>query len=133
MLLVQSRNFNHPPTSKGGDVCSRPWVLNPVGCLVREEIRQRVEQLGGPLVIAAELHNPDLQLSLVAGNVGLGMLRSDFLRRHPMRAQVRVIKHPNFKISIRIAFFRARHLGTRAQAALELQRLLLNHFGNRLL
>ena len=80
--------------------------------------------------IAAELHNPDLQLSLVAANVGLGMLRSGFLRRHPMRSQVRVIEHPNFKISIRIAFLRARHLGTRAQAALELQRILLKHFGN---
>jgi len=130
MLLVQSRNSNDPRTSKGADLRSRHWVLNPVGCLVREEIKQRVEQLGVPLVIAAELHNPDLQLSLVAGNVGLGMLRSGFLRCHPMRSQVRVIKHPNFKISIRIAFFRAQHLGTRAQAALGLQRILLKHFGS---
>jgi DNA-binding transcriptional LysR family regulator len=131
MLLVESRNSNDPRTSKLADFYSRHWVLNSVGCLVREEIKHRVEQLGVPLVIAAELHNPDLQLSLVAGNVGLGMLRSGFLRRHPMRSQVRVIKHPNFKVSIRIAFFRARHLGTRAQAALELQRILLKHFGSR--
>ena len=131
MLLVQSRNSNDPRTSKGADFCSRQWILNPVGCLVREEIKHRVEQLGVPLVIAAELHNPDLQLSLVAGNVGIGMLRSGFLRRHPIRSQVRVIKHPNFKISIRIAFFRARHLGTRAQVALELQRILRKHFGSR--
>ena len=130
MLLVQSRNSNDPRTSKRADFCSRHWVLNPVGCLVREELKHRVEQLGVPLVIAAELYDPDLQLSLVAGNVGLGMLRSGFLRCHPMRSQVRVIKHPNFKISIRIAFFRAQHLGTRAQAALGLQRILLKHFGS---
>lgn len=130
MLLVQSRNSKDLRTSKGIDFCSRPWVLNPVGCSVREEVKNRMEQLGAPLVIAAELHNPDLQLSLVAGNVGVGILRSGFLRRHPMRSQVRVIKHPNFRISIRISFFRARHLGTRAEAALEVQRIFLKYFGS---
>jgi hypothetical protein len=40
--------------------------------MVREEIKPRVERLGAPLIVAAELHNPDLQLSLIAGNVGVG-------------------------------------------------------------
>jgi hypothetical protein len=39
-----------------------------------------------------------------------------------------VIEHQNFNISIRIAFFRGRYLGTREQVALELQRILLKHF-----
>jgi hypothetical protein len=94
----------------------------------REEIKSRVERLGAQLIIAAELHNPDLQLSLIAGNVGVGMLRANFLRTHALRTRLRIIEHPNFNISIRIAFFRGRHLGTREQVALELQRILVKHF-----
>jgi hypothetical protein len=96
--------------------------------LVREEIKNRVERLGAPLIVAAELHNPDLQLSLIAGNVGLGMLRASFLETHALRAQLSVIKHPSFNLLIRIAFFRARFLGTRERVALALQRILVNYF-----
>ena len=128
MRLVQSRNFVQSRFSRSSDFCRRNWVLNPVGCLVRVEIKNRVERLGAPLRVAAELHNADLQLSLIAGNVGIGMVRESFVRRHPLRGQLSIIKHPNFDISIRIAFFRARYLGVREQVADELQRILIKHF-----
>jgi hypothetical protein len=64
------------------------------------------------------------------GNVGVGVLRTSFLRAHPLSTRLRVIEHPNFSIAIRIAFFRGRYLGTREQVALELQRMLVNHFEN---
>jgi hypothetical protein len=109
-------------------IYKRSWVLNPAGWMVREEIKNRVERLGAPLMVAAELHNPDLQLSLVVGNVGVGMARASFLRKHPLRARLSIIAHRNFEISIRIAFFRARNLGTREQVAFELQRILVKDF-----
>lgn len=128
MRLVHARTSAQLRSSKSSEFYRRNWVLNPVGCLVREEIKNRVEHLGAPLIVAAELHNPDLQLSLIAGNVGVGMLRASFLRTHSLRTRLSIIEHPNFNISIRIAFFRARHLGTREQVALELQRILVKHF-----
>jgi len=128
MRVVQARTSAQPKSSRSSEFYRRNWVLNPVGCLVREEIKNRVERLGASLMVAAELHNPDLQLSLIAGNVGVGMLRASFLRTHPLRARLSIIEHPNFNISIRIAFFRGRYLGTREQVALELQRILVKHF-----
>jgi DNA-binding transcriptional LysR family regulator len=128
MRVVQARTSTHVRSARSSEFYRRNWVLNPVGCLVREEIKNRVERLGAPLLVAAELHNPDLQLSLIAGNVGVGMLRASFLRIHPQRTQLSIIEHPNFSISIRIAFVRGRYLGTREQVALELQRILVNHF-----
>jgi DNA-binding transcriptional LysR family regulator len=128
MRVVQARTSARQRPSKCAEFYRRNWVLNPAGCMVREEIKHRVEQLGAPLIVAAELHNPDLQISLIAGNVGVGMLRASFLRTHSLRTRLSIIEHPNFNISIRIAFFRARHLGTRAQVALELQRILVEHF-----
>ena len=128
MRVVQARTSAQPRSSKSSEFYRRNWVLNPLGCLVREEIKNRVERLGVPLVVAAELHNPDLQLSLIAGNVGVGMLRASFLRTHSLRARLSPIEHPNFNITIRIAFFRGRHLGAREQVALELQRILMKQF-----
>ena len=128
MRLVQARASVRKKSSRCSEFYRRNWVLNPAGCLVREELKNRVERLGSPLVVAAELHNPDLQLSLIAGNVGIGMLRASFLRTHSLRTQLSTIEHPNFNISIRIAFFRARYLGTREPVAIELQRMLVKHF-----
>ena len=128
MRLVQARTSARRVSSRSSEFYRRNWVLNPAGCLVREEIKNRVERLGAPLMIAAELHNPDLQLSLIAGNVGVGMVQAKFLQTHFLRSQLSIIEHPNFNLSIRIAFFRGRYLGTREQAALELQRLLMKHF-----
>ena len=128
MRVVQARTSAPANSSKCSEFYRRHWVLNPAGCMVREEIKHRVERLGAPLIVAAELHNPDLQLSLIAGNVGVGMLRASSLRTHTLRNRLSVIEHPNFNISIRIAFFRARHLGPREQVALELQRILVKHF-----
>ena len=128
MRVVQARTSAQQRSSRSSEFYRRNWVLNPAGCLVREEIKNRVERLGAPLIVAAELNNPDLQLSLIAGNVGVGMLRASFLRTHPLRTRLSVIEHPNFNISIRIAFVRARYLGTREKVALELQRILMKHF-----
>ena len=128
MQPVQARTAAQPRSAGCSEFYRRNWILNPVGCLVREEIKKRVERLGAPLIVAAELHSPGLQLSLIAGNVGVGMLRTSFLRAHPLRTRLRVIEHPNFQVAIRIAFFRGRYLGRREQVALELQRMLENHF-----
>jgi DNA-binding transcriptional LysR family regulator len=128
MRPVQARTLRHSRSARRADFYRRNWILSPVGCLVREEIKKRVERLGVPLLVAAELHSPGLQLSLIAGNVGVGVLRTSFLRAHPLHSRLRVIKDPNFSIAIRIAFFRGRYLGTREQVALELQRRLVDHF-----
>lgn len=130
MQPVQARTSHQSRPARSAEFYRGNWILNPAGCLVREEIRNRVERLGVPLVVAAELHSPGLQLSLIAGNVGVGVVRTSFLRAHPLRTRLRVIEHPNFRIAIRIAFFRGRYLGTRGQVAIELQRMLANHFEN---
>jgi len=125
MLLVQARSAPGRRRSGAPDCLRRSWILNPAGCLVREEIERRVERLGGTLEVAAELHDANLQLALIAANMGVGVVRETFLRTHALRDRVEAIDHPAFQISIRIAFFRARYLGARAQVARELERILL--------
>lgn len=128
MRPIQARTAGGRNSARRTEFYRGNWVLNPLGCLVREEIKNRVEHLGVPLRVGAELHNPGLQLSLIAGNVGVGMLRTSFLRRHPLRTRVSFVEHPDFNISVRVVFLRARYLGARQRVALELQQLLLKHF-----
>src|ERR1700693_2853999 len=66
MRVVQARTAVQPRSSKCSEFYRRNWVLYPAGCLVWEEIRHRVERLGAPLMVAAELHHPALPLSLIA-------------------------------------------------------------------
>ena len=87
-------------------------MLNPEGCLIWEEIRQRVERHGAPLLIAAELHNPGLQLPLIAGGMGVSISPTSFVRAHALRSRVSVIRHLDFHLSIRVVFLYARHLGS---------------------
>jgi DNA-binding transcriptional LysR family regulator len=128
MHFVRARTSDASRSSRSSRFFDGNWVLNPTGCLVREHLKNHIERLGGRLNVAAELHNPDLQAALVAGGAGVGMLRASFLRAHPLRDELTIIQHPKFKISIRIAFLRARYLGAREQVALELQRLFAEHF-----
>lgn len=128
MRLIEAQSSAGAGRARSHEFYRRNWVLNPAGCLVREELKNRVERLGARLSIAAELYNPELQLELVAGDVGVGMVRACLLNGHPLRKRLRVIKHPNFLVSIQIALLRGRHLGARAQVALELQGMLVKHF-----
>jgi DNA-binding transcriptional LysR family regulator len=126
--LVRARFPAARKSSRSPEFYRQSWVLNPTGCLVRQQISDRVERLGCPLVVAAELHNPDLQLSLIAGNVGVGIFQTSFLKAHRLRAQVHVFEDANFDIAIKIVFFCGKHLGTRQQVAAKLQQLLVKHF-----
>lgn len=128
MQPVEARSSAPGKSAQSAEFYRRSWILNPAGCLVREEIKRRVERLGAPLAIAAELHSPGLQLSLTAGNVGVGILRTGFVRTHALRSRLRVIDHPEFNLSVRIAFFRGRYLGAREKVAMELQQMLVKHF-----
>ena len=128
MQVAKARIGASRKSTRGGEFYRRSWVLNPAGCLVRDEIRNRVERLGCPFTVAAELHNPDLQLSLVAGDVGVGIFSARFLRTHTLRRQVSVIQDPAFTIAARIVYFRGRLPGTRGRVALEVQRILVKYF-----
>lgn len=128
MLVVQARIPTRRKSTLRQEPCRRNWVLNPAGCLVREEIKNRMERSGFPFMVAAELHNPDLQLSLIAGGLGVGTLRASFLQTHPQRNQVSVVENSSFNVSIRIGLFYGGHLGTRTQAVIGLQQIMAKHF-----
>jgi DNA-binding transcriptional LysR family regulator len=92
-----------------------PWVLNPLGCLVREALRARLEGAGIALRVAAEAYNLELQLALVGAGVGLGLLPDSYLKQLPARRRPSNIRRWEFNVSIALA--RATHIGRLGIAA----------------
>lgn len=127
--LVEARTRNCRVPTTLPDLQKRSWIVNPLGCPVREEIRKFVEKVG-PMRIAAELHNPHLQLALIAGSVGLGVVQESVLRKHPLRTKLRAIAHPEFNVSAKVVCVCGRNLGSRQRVAIELERILVKHFAN---
>lgn len=55
MRPVQGRSSGSRRSTKCPEFYRRSWILNPAGCLIREEIKNRVERLGATLGVAVEL------------------------------------------------------------------------------
>ncbi|HEX2114830.1 MAG TPA: LysR family transcriptional regulator, partial [Alphaproteobacteria bacterium] len=64
------------------EIAARGWVLNPDGCGVRAALRSALEQAGLRFRIAAEVHDFDLKVALIARGLGIGLLPARRLARH---------------------------------------------------
>ncbi len=113
--------------SKDRDLDGR-WVLNPPGCFIRAALEARLRELGSPLEIAAEINNIDMQVSLVASGIGLGLIPARFLTSHPKRRRLERITRSGVSIEAVIVFMQAGHLGRLETAATFLQQEFRDHF-----
>jgi DNA-binding transcriptional LysR family regulator len=134
LVLVRARGPK-PPTrgsgkSKDRDLDAR-WVLNPPGCFIRQSLEARLRALGSPFEVAAAINNIDMQVSLVASGIGLGLIPARFLASHPKRRRLERITRSGVSIEASIVFMRGSHLGGLETAATFLQEELRGHFAER--
>jgi DNA-binding transcriptional LysR family regulator len=134
LVLVRARRS--PPrarrssTSHDGDLDAR-WVLNPPGCFIRQSLEARLRERGSPFEVAAAINNIDMQVSLVASGIGLGLIPARFLASHPKRRQLERLSRAGISIEASIVFLQAGHLGRLEPAATFLQEELRDHFAQR--
>lgn len=74
------------------DLAAQGWILNPGGCAAREGLRQRLARARLPLTVAVETYTYELQMSLVAGGRGLGLVPGRLLAHSPSRAKLAVVR-----------------------------------------
>lgn len=134
LVLVRARG-PQPRAPRGGkskdrDLAAR-WVLNPPGCFIRQSLEAKLRQLGLPFEVAAAINNIDMQLSLVASGIGLGLIPARFLAAHPKRRRLERMTRSGISIEASIVFMQAGHLGRLEAAATFLQEELRNHFAER--
>jgi DNA-binding transcriptional LysR family regulator len=134
LVLVTARGAQ-TRAGRGGKSKDRdldaPWVLNPPGCFIRQSLESTLRELGSPFAVAAAINNIDMQLSLVASGIGLGLIPARFLASHPKRRRLERITRSGISIEASIVFMQAAHLGRLEPAATFLQKEFRDHFAER--
>jgi DNA-binding transcriptional LysR family regulator len=134
LVLVKAKGPQPRPraSSKSKDhALDGRWVLNPPGCFIRASLEARLRELGSPFEVASEINNIDMQLSLVASGIGLGLLPARFLASHPKRRRLERITRSGISIEASIVFMQGSHLGRLETAATFLQQEFRDHFAER--
>lgn len=98
-----------------------PWVLNPPGCFLRAYLTDQMTRAGYTPMIAAEIHNVDLQLAFVQSGYGVGLLPASYLARTRSRDAVEVLLPPSFDLQMCVAIVRVAQLGALEKAVEQLE------------
>ena len=134
LVLVKAKEPQPRPRSRSKSkdhALDERWVLNPPGCFIRASLEARLRELGAPFEVASEINNIDMQLSLVASGIGLGLLPARFLASHPKRRRLERITRSGISIAASIVFMQSSHLGRLETAATFLQQEFRDHFAER--
>ncbi|NPT35275.1 LysR family transcriptional regulator [Paraburkholderia xenovorans] len=86
------------------DLSQHEWILNQDGCGMRSALRQALEAAGLPFNVAVEAFGSELQLSLVARGIGIGVVTPDLLERSVHRPALRVVEPSDFRTGIHAWF-----------------------------
>ncbi|SUD95619.1 Cys regulon transcriptional activator [Pandoraea pulmonicola] len=79
-----------------------PWVLNQDGCGMRSAISRAMSTAGLPFNVAVEAFGSELQLSLVARGLGVGLAAPEVLARSPHGKALQVLDVPEFQSGLNV-------------------------------
>lgn len=97
-LAVVAKKGSMPKrTYRLADCCETGWVLNPDGCGFRAGLERALLDQGLPFKVNLETFGADLQLGLVAGGMGLGLMPLPILERSRHRTMLDVVRVSDFR------------------------------------
>lgn len=102
IVVVAPRSLDLPARPTLADLAGHPWVLNPEGCGYRHALRRALQSLRAPFEVAAEIHGPEIQLSLVADGLGLGLVPGALVRRTAYRKKLKTVEPKNFDLKVKV-------------------------------
>lgn len=73
-----------------------PWILNQDGCGMRSSLTRAFAAARLPFTVAVEALGSDLQQSLIARGIGIGVTTPQALERGRYRDRLKVIKSPDY-------------------------------------
>jgi DNA-binding transcriptional LysR family regulator len=117
VMVVAPRTAVLPRRARLADFAAFSWVINPDGCGYRAALQKALAAKGEPLRVAVEVVGKELQLSLVARGLGLGLIPAQVLRASRHRRHVRAVDLRDFDLDIGIVALRAAALGHLETAA----------------
>jgi DNA-binding transcriptional LysR family regulator len=109
--IVAAKSNRLPRSLRLKDISSSPWILNPHGCGVRSMLETALRHQSLPLAIAVEAEGNDLQLSLVAQNVGFAFVMPHVYDSSPFRKHLRIVNIKDFAPQQSVWALHSRHIG----------------------
>jgi DNA-binding transcriptional LysR family regulator len=109
--VVAAKSKHLPASLRLEDIASNPWILNPHGCGARSMLETALLRNGLPLAIAVEAEGNDLQLSLVAQDVGLAIVMPRVYDSSPFGKHLRTIRVKDFVPQLSVWALHSRHIG----------------------
>ena len=102
-VVVAPRSFGltDEPTTLAG-LARYPWVLNQDGCGMRSALSRAMSAAGLPFNVAVEAFGSELQLSLVARGLGVGLAAPEVLARSPHREALQILDVPDFRSGLNV-------------------------------
>ncbi|MEA3090574.1 MAG: hypothetical protein QOJ04_1916 [Caballeronia sp.] len=124
-VIVAARALGLPdPPVTPADLTRYEWVLNQDGCGMRSVLRRAMEAAGVPFNVAVEAFGCELQLSLVARGLSIGLVTPDMLERTVHRPAIQVIETTDFRTGVDVWFIHG-SVPARLMRAIDLLRCAL--------
>lgn len=101
VLFVVARDRKLPRKIGLAELSALPWVINQDGCGFRTALKRQFDAARLPFDIAVEALDAELRMSLVARDVGVGMVTPVGLARSRHRARLKIIRTPGFEPAVR--------------------------------
>lgn len=126
LLVVAARGSWDRRGGRLTDCYDRGWVLNPDGCGFRAGLQHALAEQGLKLRINLETFGSELQLGLVAKNLGLGLVPEPLLLASRYRDRLEVVALADFKPTVDLWLLQPRFVGN-LHGAIELFGSLVAH------
>lgn len=103
LVAARSLGLDDAPTTLA-DLTRFEWVLNQDGCGMRSALSHALDAAGLPFSVAVEAFGSELQFSLVARGLGIGLVTPDTLERTVHRPALQVIDTIDFRTGVDVWF-----------------------------
>ncbi|MBZ7720827.1 LysR family transcriptional regulator [Klebsiella oxytoca] len=97
------------------DCAEKGWVLNPDGCGLRAGLIRELQSQGLRLALNVETAGAQLQISLVAQGLGLGLVPRAALAASPWRDEVTILTLADFQPEVHLWMVHAQNLANLSQ------------------
>ena len=114
--VVASKAIRFSQSIKLEELSSNPWILNPHGCGSRQILESALLKRGLSFASVVEAEGYELQFSLIAEGIGLGLTMPEALRNSAFRKRVRILRVRDFMPQQCIWLVHSRHIGRMSSA-----------------
>ena len=100
VIIVAARQATIQAPPSLAELGLNRWVVNPRGCGFRSALRRALDRERGHLNLGAEVQGYDLQLSLIARGVGLGLVPKSRWQSSLYRKEIKIIEPRDFRLLV---------------------------------